>query len=191
MADQPPNAGGPSSQAPADGSKAGPDEPPLIRQFVMDYLQQHGYDRVLKALNEGLVKDPAGDEVSGKAGASGGDASLEALFVAPAPIDLSQAVQRNLPQAQAVSASTMSDRITPEFEAQAKLIIQMMERRHGDDNRIQEAEEEGRVLSNAERDVDNMLDTSERVQGYRLYRQWVDGSLDMWKVRIHVWSCAA
>jgi transcription initiation factor TFIID subunit 5 len=157
----------------------------------MDYLQQHGYDRVLKALNEGLVKDPAGDDATGKAGTSAGDASLEALFVAPAPIDLSQAVQRNLPQAQAVSASTMSDRITPEFEAQAKLIIQMMEKRHGDDNRIQEAEEEGRVLSNAERDVDNMLDTSERVQGYRLYRQWVDGSLDMWKVRIaHIWSCA-
>jgi transcription initiation factor TFIID subunit 5 len=152
----------------------------------MDYLQQHGYDRILKTLNEGLVKDPSSDNA--KEAGSAGDASLEAFFVAPAPIDLTSITQRNLPQAQSVSASTMSDRITPEFEAQAKYIIDMLEKRLGVQNKAAEGDDEGKAEADPERDADSLLDTSERVQGYRLYRQWVDSNLDMWKVSCQVWD---
>lgn len=177
MSDQPPNAGGSNAQAPPEASSSAAREPPLIRQFVMDYLQQHGYDRALKVLNDGL-KDPHSTD-----GNVGGSGSVEAFFAAPAPVELTAVVSRNLPQAHSISASTMSERITPEFEAQARYIIEMMEKRTElEDKLAEQAAADGQDLSASERELDSLLDTSEKVQGYRLYQRWVDGCLEMWKV---------
>lgn len=146
----------------------------------MAYLQQHGFDRALDTLKaiEGPAKDAEGeDELMTGAGPSGrrdsaGNAGREARFIAPGPVGIDAALKRNIPQAMTGSASTMSDAITPEFEAQAMYIIDQMQKR-GKENAVEEALPEA---------PESLLDPSDRTEGYRRYRTWVDGGLDMWRV---------
>lgn len=164
----------------------------------MEYLQSHGFDKALEKLteqvedaNSGVAANAAvlGDadvskeDADGKAttGEQGGE--REAIFRAPGPVPLESNIKRNIPQAQAVSASTMSDRITPEFEAQAKYIIEQLQKK------VEAVQEEGGDEKEKElRDrapVDGaMVDVSEKVAGYEAYRRWVDGGLDVWKAEL-------
>ena len=165
----------------------------LLRQFVMEYLQQHGFDKALQTFQQGIADQSGGDGekdadgeddgvvVGGSAQKTATGAGREAIFRAPGPVPVESTLKRNIPQAQSVSASTMSDRITPEFEAQAKYIIEQLQKRaeakEGGDGK--EAEDVIEVSEPGE----SLLDPSDRVEGYRRYRRWVDGGLDMWKVR--------
>ncbi|OWZ26785.1 transcription initiation factor TFIID subunit 5 [Cryptococcus neoformans c45] len=186
-----PKSSTPAQQPPLTDSK-------LLRQFVMEYLQSHGFDKALEKLteqvedaNSGVAANAAvlGDadvskeDADGKAttGEQGGE--REAIFRAPGPVPLESNIKRNIPQAQAVSASTMSDRITPEFEAQAKYIIEQLQKK------VEAVQEEGGDEKEKElRDgapVDGaMVDVSEKVTGYEAYRRWVDGGLDVWKAEL-------
>ena len=172
--------GQPSTSNPASSNLPSNDAN-LLRQFVMSYLQQHGFDRAVDTLKaiEGAVNDAEGeDEPMPAAGGttarrdSAGNAGREARFIAPGPVAIDSALKRNIPQAMTGSASTMSDSITPEFEAQAMYIIELMQKR-SKENAAEEAVPEP---------PESLLDPSDRAEGYKRYRRWVDGGLDLWKV---------
>ena len=67
----------------------------------------------------------------------------------------------------------MSERITPEFEAQAKYIIDQLTKK-GDAALAEDVKPEG--------GAGVLLDPSDRIEGYKRYRRWVDDGLDIWKV---------
>lgn len=189
MSQSPPPVAGPSSLG-----KYRPDGN-LLRQFVEAYLQQHGWDKALEMFRQGFVdnpedKDALGEDDGGDAGGAangggGADAKRrrtsttagppggrEAIFRAPGPVAIDNAIKRNIPQAQALSASTLSDNISPEFEAQAKYIIDAL---------LKKAEAAGGEDKPTDKG-DMLLDPSDRIEGYKRYRRWVDDMLDMWKV---------
>lgn len=190
MSQSPPPVAGPSTLG-----KNRPDGN-MLRQFVEAYLQQHGFDKVLETFRTASNPDSkhangdddaAGESAAAAGGADGpgskrrkGSASAqpggrEAILRAPGPVSLDNTIKRNIPQAQSLSTSLLSDRITPEFEAQAKYIIdafmKKMEAAGGEDK---PADPKGEIL----------LDPSDRIEGYRRYRRWVDDMLDMWKVSL-------
>lgn len=183
------------SQNPSAGPSQRPNEAGVLRQFVIEYLQQHGFDRALQSLT---APDPANPDAegedepmngptnggSGERRPSAGAAGREARFLAPGPLSIEASLKRNIPQAMMGSASTLSDKVNAEFEAQALYIIDMMQKRAGG----KDAGEDGpAVPTTAPADVPNapesLLDPSDRVDGYRRYRRWVDNGLDLWKVR--------
>ncbi|ORX35243.1 WD40-repeat-containing domain protein [Kockovaella imperatae] len=182
---------GPSNHAGASRADA-----TLLRQFVMEYLQQHGFDKALTMFQQGIAnqedekdadgEDEGGATAGGTAGAAGGanaNASAaggrEAIFRAPGPIPIDSTLKRNIPQAQALSASTLSGRITPEFEAQAKYIIDLIQKRaelkDGDGDGAEDKVQAGGAKG------DPILDPSDRVLGYRKFRRWVDDGLELWR----------
>ena len=117
----------------------------------------------------GGVADAKRRRTSTTAGPPGG---REAIFRAPGPVAIDNAIKRNIPQAQALSASTLSENISPEFEAQAKYIIDAL---------VKKAEAAGGEDKPTDKG-DMLLDPSDRIEGYKRYRRWVDDMLDMWKV---------
>lgn len=168
MTDQPSAEAGPSSQPDAGG----PDSA-LLRQFVMEYLQSHGFERALQVIQSN-IKDQSG--VQGE-----GDDNREAIIRAPQPVPIESTLKRNIPQAQAVAASTLSERITPEFEAQARYIIEQLQRKsEAVDEAMMDAE--GDAADRPRVGGEGVLDPSERVEGYKRYRRWVEQGLDLWKV---------
>lgn len=178
----------PDSPAPAAGAGAAASraEATLLPQAVMEYLQQHGFDKALQALQTELQtrggdeKDADGEEEGEEARASGAaGATREAVFRAPPPIPLDNMVKRNIPQATTVSVSTMSDKITPEFIAQSKYIIEQLTARLETQNADEEAGKPGASQT-------AFIDPSDRVEGYKKYRRWVSDGLDIWKVSLHV-----
>lgn len=183
MSTSPPPIAGPSN-----GSGPARLDGALLRQFVEAYLQQHGFDKALEMFRQGFAdgtedKDADGEgEVettggrtrpSGGGGPSTQPGGREAIFRAPGPVALDSAMKRNIPQAQFISASTMSERITPEFEAQAKYIIDALVKKQDDAG--------GEDKPSTEKS-EPLLDPSEMVEGYKRYMRWVDDGLDMWKV---------
>ncbi|WVN87164.1 uncharacterized protein L203_102340 [Cryptococcus depauperatus CBS 7841] len=166
-----------------------PTDTHLLRQFVMEYLQSHGFDKALAMFQQGIADqsgdgaDAVGDVIDGgKAEGSTAGGEREAIFRAPGPVPLESNLKRNIPQAQNVSASTMADRITPEFEAQAKYIIEQLQKKV---EAIQEEGEEKEKELKEGQPIDGALvDTSERVGGYIAYRRWLDNGLDMWKAEL-------
>lgn len=182
MSDSPMVPAGPSSHVPRA-------DPPLLPAAVMEYLQQHGFDKALQALQVelsekgGEEKDADGEEEGAGGAATGAPArrgsavGREAIFRAPQPIALDNMVKRNIPQATTVSASTMSDKITPDFIAQAKYIIEQLQTRLESTNGEEEVGKPGQTPT-------AFIDPSDRVEGYRRYRQWVSGGLDMWKFEL-------
>ena len=132
----------------------------------MSYLQQHGFDKALATFKAGIADEHAGD---------GNDESREAIFRAPGPVAIESTLKRNIPQAQAISASALSERITPDFEAQAKYIIEQMQKKFG---AAAQGDGDDEVAGNQ----DSLLDPSDRTEGYRRFRRWVDQGLDLWKV---------
>lgn len=189
MSQSPQPVAGPSSHA-----KYKPDGT-LLRQFVEAYLQQHGWDKALEMFRQGFVdnaedKDAMGEDdgaerigavngatadakrrrrVSTTTGPPGG---REAIFRAPGPVAIDNAIKRNIPQAQSLSASTLNERVAPEFEAQAKFVIDAL---------IKKAEAAGGEENPTDKG-DMLLDPTDMIEGYRRYRRWVDNMLDMWKV---------
>ena len=173
------------SSAPAAGpsNHATRTDANLLRQFVMEYLQQHGFDKALAMFQAGIADQGTGTDEKDVDGedepiylrrGSGQAGNREAIFRAPGPVPIESTLKRNIPQAQSVSASTMSEKLTPEFEAQAKYIIEQLQKKV-DTQGIREIEDAPAGES--------LLDPSDRIQGYRRYRRWVDGGLDVWKVR--------
>ena len=182
MSESPAPAAGPSNH----GSRTDHD---LLRQFVMEYLQQHGFDKTL-AMYQAEINDNSDPRPEDRDGEQGEDEPManrrgsaqvggrEAIFRAPGPVAIESILKRNPPQAQGVSPSTMSERVTAEFEASAMHIIDRLQKKA-------ESMGEGDVT-----DVgggESLLDPSDRVEGYRRYRRWVDGGLDLWKVRGGDW----
>lgn len=159
MSESPANGAGPSQR------KASASDPDVLRRFVLEYLQQHGYDKVVGSLKEGMTMVNDGED---------GGPGKEAIFKASEPVPIEVALKRNIPQAQNFSASTLSDRITPEFETQAKYIIDMVTKKLGG----KEGDEEP---ADAPERQDRIMDVSDRLEGYRRYRKWVDNGLDLWK----------
>lgn len=174
------------SPAPAAGAgtSASRAEAQILPQAVMEYLQQHGFDKALQALQTelqtrgGEEKDADGEAEGGgdTERAAGANATREAVFRAPPPIPLDNMVKRNIPQATTVSVSTMSDKITPEFIAQSKYIIEQLTARLEAQNADEEA---GRPPGTSQT---AFIDPSDRVEGYKKYRRWVSEGLDIWKV---------
>nr|XP_019011969.1 transcription initiation factor TFIID subunit 5 [Kwoniella pini CBS 10737]OCF50750.1 transcription initiation factor TFIID subunit 5 [Kwoniella pini CBS 10737] len=149
----------------------------LLRQFVMEYLQSHGFDKALALFQQG-PSDIGDAEGEASAAANG----KEAIFRAPGPVPLESNVKRNIPQAQAVSASTLSESITPEFEAQAKYIIEQLQAKVQATNPGEDgADDANKELKDGPNNQDSLLDPSDRVEGYKSFRRWVDGGLDLWK----------
>lgn len=155
----------------------------LLRQFVIQYLQLHGFDKALAMFQQGIAdqgddKDADGEDEAAPVAPTpaGGAAGKEAIFRAPGPIPIDSTLKRNIPQAQAMSASTMSERITPEFQAQANYIIEMIQKRA----ELRDGDGEAEPTNVPKGDA--LLDPSDRVNGYRKYRRWVDDGLDIWKV---------
>lgn len=185
------NAGSGAASQGAAGTKSGggsgasarPPEPPLHAQAVMEYLQQHGFDKALQTFQAELTsggpddKDADGEEEGGTGTVlkRGYAAGKEAIIRAPQPIPLDNMVKRNIPQATAVSVSTMSDKITPDFIAQAKYIIEQLQARLEQTNVDEEA---GKAPSHQTA----FIDPSDRIEGYKRYRRWVSDGLDLWKV---------
>ncbi|BEJ09401.1 hypothetical protein CcaverHIS641_0603160 [Cutaneotrichosporon cavernicola] len=166
------------SPAPAAGAAAGPARASaeLLPSAVMEYLQQHGFDKALQALQTELQQTGGEKEADGEAEPIA-NANLEAVFRAPGAIPLETMVKRNIPQATTVSVSTMSDRITPEFIAQSKYIIEKLQARLEE----QADAEEGRASGMSQA---SFIDPSDRVEGYKRYRRWVSDGLDMWKFEL-------
>ncbi|KLT41252.1 WD40 repeat-like protein, partial [Cutaneotrichosporon oleaginosum] len=163
MSDSPPGAG---------PARAGAE---LLPSAVMEYLQQHGFDKALQALQTEL-QQAGGEKEDGDAEGER-DAPLEAVIRAPGAIPLETMVKRNIPQATTVSVSTMSDRITPEFIAQSKYIIEKLQARLEEQADVEEGRAPG--LSQT-----SFIDPSDRVEGYKRYRRWVSDGLDMWKFEL-------
>ncbi|KAL1411834.1 Transcription initiation factor TFIID subunit 5 [Vanrija albida] len=181
MSDSPTAPTGPSSHVPRA-------DPPLLPSAVMVYLQQHGFDKALAALQAELTEKGEEKDADGEEEDAGGPAAgapvrrgsavgREAIFRAPQPITLDNMVKRNIPQATTVSASTMSDKVTPDFIAQAKYIIEQLQTRLESTNGEEEIGKPGQTPA-------AFIDPSDRVEGYRRYRQWVSGGLDMWKFEL-------
>lgn len=171
MSNLPSAEAGPSSQR----DPTGPDGA-LLRQFVMEYLQSHGFERALDSLTAGIT-----EQANLAAAAGEGDGhQREAIIRAPQPVPIESTLKRNIPQAQTISASTLSERITPEFEAQARYIIEQLQKKAEavDEAMEQEVDAADRPRVTGE----GVLDPHERVEGYRRYRRWVDQGLDLWKV---------
>jgi transcription initiation factor TFIID subunit 5 len=164
-------AAGPSGQTSAKSDPA-----ILVPQAVIEYLQQHGFDKALATYKQEL-EDRTSVNQDGKGGEDPSmglsAAGREAIFRAPGPIPLDNLVKRNIPQASTMSASTLSEKITPEFVAQAKYIVDQLTAR---------AEAAGLAGEGASRVSGPLLDPSDRLEGYRRYRRWVDDGLDIWKV---------
>ncbi|WVF65877.1 hypothetical protein IAT40_000614 [Kwoniella sp. CBS 6097] len=173
----------------------------LLRQFVIEYLQSHGFDKALATFQAGIAeqasgdvgeKDAAGEDDAaaptggdGQRRGSGGAGGREAMFRAPGPVPLESIVKRNIPQAQALSASTMSDKITPEFEAQARYIIEQLQKKVEASAAADADGEDGtKELKDAPTNQESLLDPSDRVEGYRSFRTWVDGGLDLWRAEL-------
>ena len=176
MSQSPPPAAGPSNHASRTDAN-------LLRQFVMEYLQLHGFDKALAMFQAGIADHGTGTDDKDGDGedepiflrrGSGQAGNREAIFRAPGPVPIESTLKRNIPQAQSVSASTMSERLTPEFEAQAKYIIEQLQKK---------VETQGTQEIEDAPAGESLLDPSDRTQGYRRYRRWVDGGLDLWKVR--------
>ena len=130
--------------------------------------------------DQGDEKDADGEDEAAPAAIAliGGAAGKEAIFRAPGPVHIDSTLKRNIPQAQAMSASTMSERITPEFQAQANYIIEMIQKRA----ELKDGDGDAEVIGGSAGKGDPLLDPSDRVHGYRKYRRWVDDGLDIWKV---------
>lgn len=153
----------------------------------MEYLQQHGFDKALAMFQAGIAdqvgtadedRDADGeDEPMVTRRGSGQAGGREAIFRAPGPVAIESTLKRNIPQAQSVSASTMSERLTPEFEAQARYIIDQLQKKVGT-----QVDGDGDVRPGV--GGVSLLDPSDRIEGYRKYRRWVDGGLDLWKVKL-------
>ncbi|OCF41614.1 transcription initiation factor TFIID subunit 5 [Kwoniella heveanensis CBS 569] len=173
----------------------------LLRQFVIEYLQSHGFDKALATFQAGIAeqasgeagdKDAAGEDDAaaptggdGERRGSGGAGAREAMFRAPGPVPLESIVKRNIPQAQALSASTMSDKITPEFEAQARYIIEQLQKKVEASAAADADGDDGtKELKDAPTNQESLLDPSDRVEGYRGFRTWVDGGLDIWQAEL-------
>lgn len=174
MSQSPAPLAGPSSHANRTDAN-------LLRQFVMEYLQQHGFEKALQMLQQGIAdqngggddKDADGvDEPMVMRRGSAQAGGREAIFRAPGPVPIESTLKRNIPQAMSVSASMLSERLTPEFEAQAKYVIEQLQRKL--EANIGQGEDRPRG--------DPLLDPSDRIEGYRRYRRWLDGVLDLWKV---------
>lgn len=197
------------AEPPANGSASGDagssrTDAALLRQFVMEYLQSHGFDKALETLKLGIAvqdgtadgaADGAGDKRdSAGAGAAGSAAAAnrEAIFRAPGPVSIESTLKRNMPQAQAVSASAMSERISPEFEAQAKYILdQLQKRMEAAQAQADKEDEDGDGPAGAAANAaagESILDSSDRTDGYQRYRRWVDSGLDLWKPELDALS---
>ncbi|KAK4683919.1 transcription initiation factor TFIID subunit 5, partial [Tremellales sp. Uapishka_1] len=184
MSQSPPPIAGPSKAGLSNRA-----EPPLLPQAVMEYLQQHGFDKALATFQQELAggqgggdgeKDADGDDepMNGEARRGSGSGGREAIFKAPGPITLDYMVKRNIPQATAVSASTMSDQITPEFIAQSKYVVDQLS------SRVEALDTEKAKSKEGGPYQPPFLDPTDRTEGYKRYRNWVDGSLDMWKTEL-------
>lgn len=170
------------TQPAGSGSNAPKSEAQL--KVVMEYLQQHGFDKALQTFTAELQsrggddKDADGEDDGADAaeeGARRGSVSRVAVFRAPQPIPLDNMVKRNIPQATTASVSTMSDKITPDFIAQSKYIIEQLQTRLETANADEEA---GKPAASQT----SFIDPSDRVEGYKRYRKWVSDGLDMWNV---------
>ncbi|KAK8861670.1 hypothetical protein IAR55_002493 [Kwoniella newhampshirensis] len=199
MSQSPAPVAGPSNHGAAPRT-----DPNLLRQFVMEYLQSHGFDKALAMFQQGIADQGGADgaenhadgeeEPTAGGGArrsSAGGAGKEAIFRAPGPVPLESNVKRNIPQAQAISASTMSDRITPEFEAQARYIIEQLQKKV-EASAAQGGEVDGddgmKELKDGTGNQESLLDSSDRVEGYSRYTRWVDNGLEMWKAELETLS---
>jgi hypothetical protein len=97
-------------------------------------------------------------------------------------------IKRNLPQAQASSASTSAYYLTPEFIAQAEDVIN----RHKAGAQANAAATSASVSKALASDQGNagqgsqsvLLDSSDRVMGYLKLREWVEAGLEGWKVSL-------
>jgi len=174
------------SPAPVAGPSSQTARSDLYPQAVVEYLQQHGFDKAVatfeqelkgRAAGDGNEKDGDGDEEA-KDGTNGTERTTnqggrEAIFRAPDPISLDHMVKRNIPQATTMSASTMSDRITPEFIAQAQHIVEQLTLKV----------EGATAAANGDTSValTGFIDSSDRIEGYKRYRRWVDDGLELWK----------
>jgi transcription initiation factor TFIID subunit 5 len=171
MSDSPQPTAGPSNEGNLGHAAAGG----AVSQFVEAYLQSHGFDKALETYRQGFADAAREGITEGDDDATGRSRATiqgDAVFRAPGPISLEAALKRNLPQAMFPSASTMSDRITPEFEAQAKYSIDSLLKKNEANGGDGKPAEKGEML----------LDPSDRIEGYRRYRRWVDDGLDLWKV---------
>lgn len=182
---------GPSNYASQPHSHAA-----LLRQFVIDYLQRYGFEKAVEMFTRGLAeageKDADGEDdgpaasaaPAGPAGPADGAEGREAVFRAAGPVPIESLIKRNIPQAQAVSASAISERVGEDLEAQARYIIeQMAKRQEGKDKDGDGDGDDGVKETKPDtKPKESLLDTSDRVSGYRVFRRWVDGGLDLWKV---------
>lgn len=174
------------SDSPAPPAGSGSNAPKSEAQLkaVMEYLQQHGFDKALQTFTAELQsrggdeKDADGEEDAAEGAEEGArreSVSRVAVVRAPQPILLDNMVKRNIPQATTASVSTMSDKITPDFIAQSKYIIEQLQARLEAANADEDA---GKPAASQT----SFIDPSDRVEGYKRYRRWVGDSLDLWKV---------
>nr|XP_019001799.1 transcription initiation factor TFIID subunit 5 [Kwoniella mangroviensis CBS 8507]OCF65260.1 transcription initiation factor TFIID subunit 5 [Kwoniella mangroviensis CBS 8507] len=156
----------------------------LLNQFVIEYLQSHGFDKALALFEQGIAEQGGNKNKDNASKDSEEKGGKEAVFRAPGPVPLESNVKRNIPQAQAVSASTLSLHITPEFEAQAKYIIEQLQAKVQATNANADqdgADDQNKELKDQAANQVSLLDPSDRVEGYKSFRRWVDGGLDLWK----------
>jgi len=147
-------------------------------QVATQYIYQNGYTKAHTAMVEAAEREAAtigsgnsradamdvdkeGDVVaSGKSNKQPGATASTPPFVERG-LKETDFNKRNLPVAQAASASTRAPIIDEHFMAQAKDIVA----RHKKENMV----------------GDGMLDPSDRVRGYKRLRRWVETGLDGWK----------
>jgi transcription initiation factor TFIID subunit 5 len=134
---------------------------------VLEFLYRQGYDKAYKTFQEELAAVKDGEKPS-----------QEATFRAPGPVSLDNHLKRNIPQASTVSASSLTDAITPEFIAQAEHIVERLSKQDGA-KESEAAKGKETVGGNAV----SLLDPAERVIGYKRFKLWIENSLDHWKVR--------
>jgi transcription initiation factor TFIID subunit 5 len=158
---------------------------------VQEYLESHGFDKAVEMFLQGIgdrnkagnKETSRGDDVEAGGdgdGRRGSAVGKEAIFRAPEPVPIESTLKRNIPQAQSISASTMSDRISPEFEAQAKYIIEQLQKKAEAAVAVEDGDgEDGPVAGGSQ---ESILDPSDRVEGYNRYRRWVDSGLELWRV---------
>ena len=96
-------------------------------------------------------------------------------------------IKRNLPQAQASSASTSAYYLTPDFIAQAEDVINR-QKASAQANAAATNASIGKALASDQNAVQGtgtpnvLLDQTDRVMGYLKLREWVEAGLEGWKV---------
>ncbi|GHJ85202.1 hypothetical protein NliqN6_1604 [Naganishia liquefaciens] len=132
------------------------------------------------------VPKPSGTTINPSSATSATQQSRSQLPAPDEGLPAKDLIKRNLPQAQASSASTSAYYLTPDFLAQAEDVINR-QKASAQANAAATNASIGKALASDQTAAQGvatpnvLLDTTDRVMGYLKLREWVEAGLEGWK----------